>query len=316
MAVGTTNPPSVVYATIPAVFVLLWSSGFVAAKVGLAHADALTFLTLRYALVSVLMGLVSLVLGAPWPTSWRRVGHIAVAGVMLQVVYFAGAWLSMGKGVGAGMSALIVSMQPILTAVLVGPLLGERITARQWLGLLLGAAGVALVVANKLDLGLGTAEGMGWSFVALLGITFGTLYQKKFCADMDARTGLTIQFTVATFLLLPLALAFEEGRIDWVPELLIALAYVVVFLSLISISLLTIMIRRGEASRMTSLFFLVPPCATVIAYLVLDEPVGGLSLAGMAVAVIGVALVMTPARGRTAALDPRQARQKTRPDPN
>jgi drug/metabolite transporter (DMT)-like permease len=283
-------------ATIPATFVVLWSSGFVAVKVGLAHAETLTFLSLRYALVTVLMLAVALVMRAPWPRSWRQTAHIAIAGVMLQAVYFGGVWISMGKGVGAGVSALIVCMQPVLTAVMVGPLLGERVTARQWLGLVLGVLGVALVVSNKLALGLGTGEGMAWSVVALLGITFGTLYQKKFCPDIDARSGVTVQFAVSTVLIYPLALWLETGRIDWTPEFMFSLGYVAVFLSLISISLLTIMIRRGEASRMTGLFFLVPPCAMVLAYLVLDEPIGAVALAGMVIAALGVALVMAPAR--------------------
>jgi len=282
--------------SIPAVFVLLWSSGFIAAKAGLAHADTLTFLSLRYALVTVLMFAVALIMRAPWPRSWRQIGHIAVAGVMLQAIYFGGAWLSMANGVGAGVSALIVSMQPVLTAVLVGPLLGERVTVRQWLGMMLGAGGVALVVVDKLALGLGTADGMAWSFLALFGITFGTLYQKKFCADMDPRSGITVQFAVATVLIYPLALRFETGRIDWTPDLMISLGYMVIFLSLITVSLLTILIRRNEASRMTSLFFLIPPCATALSYLILDEPVGETALAGMAAAAVGVVLVMAPAR--------------------
>ncbi len=159
---------------------------------------------------------------------------------------------------------------------------------------MLGIAGVALVVARKLALGLGTAEGMAWAFVGLLGITLCTLYQKKFCAQMDPRSGAVVQFIVATVLVTPLALLFEDGVIHWTPAFVASLAYVAVFLSLISMILLTVTIRRGETSRMTSLFFLVPPGATVLAYLILDEPVGPTAFAGMAVAVIGVALVMAP----------------------
>ncbi len=282
------------HAAIPALFVLLWSSGFIAAKVGLAHAEALTFLGLRYALVTVLMLGVALAMRAPWPTSWRQVGHIAIVGVMLQAIYFGGVWLAMGKGVGAGVAALIVCLQPVVTAAMAGPLLGERVSKRQWLGFALGLAGVALVVSHKLTLGLGTAEGMAWAFVGLLGITSGTLYQKKFCTHMDSRTGAVSQFIVATALITPLALMFEDGVIHWTPALIASLAYVAVFLSLISMILLTVMIRRGEASRMTSLFFLIPPMAALLAYLILDEPVGLMTLAGMAVAVVVVALVMAP----------------------
>jgi drug/metabolite transporter (DMT)-like permease len=185
-------------AAIPALFVLLWSSGFIAAKIGLAHAEALTFLGLRYALVTLLMLAVAVATRAPWPTSWREVGHIAVVAVMLQVLYFGGVWLALGYGIGADVAALIVCLQPVLTAAVAGPLLGERVSRRQWLGLVLGLAGVALVVNQKLALGLGTVEGMAWAFMGLLGITFGTLYQKKFCAHMDPRSGSAIQFMVAT----------------------------------------------------------------------------------------------------------------------
>ena len=290
----TTSRQDLIHAAIPALFLLLWSSGFIAAKIGLAHAETLTFLGLRYAVAALLMAGVAIAMRAPWPKNWREAGHIAIIGVLLQATYFGGVWLAMANGVGAGVAALIVCMQPVVTAALVGPLLGERVSPRQWLGLVLGVAGVALVVARKLALDPGTAEGMAWAFVGLLGITFGTLYQKKFCAQMDPRSGSALQFLVATLLVVPLALIFEDGVIHWTPAFLGSLAYVAVFLSLISMILLTVMIRRGDVSRMTSLFFLVPPMAMLLGYLILDELVGPMALAGMAVAVTGVALVMAP----------------------
>ncbi|MDF1720790.1 MAG: DMT family transporter [Minwuia sp.] len=157
----------------PAVFVLLWSSGFIAAKAGLADAETLTYLSLRYAIVTVLMTGLALVMRAPWPKTWAEVRHIATAGVMLQAIYFAGSWLALGKGVGAGTAALIVCLQPVITAALVGPLLGERVARRLWLGLALGLAGgglagAGLVVSHKLSSGLGSAEGVAWAFVASL----------------------------------------------------------------------------------------------------------------------------------------------------
>jgi len=283
---------------IPTVFVLLWSSGFIAAKTGLEAADPLTFLTLRFALATLLMLAVVLAMRAPWPSSWREVGHYAVLGLMMQAIYFGCAWISMGTGVGAGTAALILSMQPILTAVVAGRLLGERVMARQWLGLLVGFLGVALVVQHKLGAGLGTPIGMMWSFLSLLGITAGTLYQKRFCPRMDPRTGGLVQFIAAVLVLLPLALMLEDGRIAWTPEFIGALFYVSIFLSLISITLLTVMIKRGQASRITSLFFLVPPITALMAWVVLGETMGGMALVGLACAVIGVALVVTPRRGR------------------
>lgn len=298
------------YLLIPAAFVLLWSSGFIAAKIGLGHADTLTFLGLRYGVVTVLMGIIAVAMRAPWPKTWREAGHIAVAGALLQALYFGGIWLAMGLGVGAGVAALIVCMQPILTAAVVGPILGERVSGRQWLGLFLGFAGVAIVVARKLSLGLGTTEGMVWAFVGLLGITFGTIYQKKYCADMDPRSGSTIQFLVAALLVSPFALLLEDGAIHWTPAFVGALAYMAVFLSVVSMVLLTIMIRRGAVSRMTSMFFLVPPMATFLGYLILDEPVGWVALTGMAVAVAGVGLVVAPARSKA------QSVETVAPSPN
>lgn len=284
-----------VYLAAPALFVCLWSGGFIAAKAGLAHADTLTFLSLRYALVTVLMGIVAVLMKAPWPKTLAEVAHISVAGFFLQALYFGSVWVAMGKGVGAGTAALIVCLQPVATAAVVGPLLGERVSARQWLGLVLGFSGVALVVARRLSEDFGTLEGMVWAFVGLVGITVGTLYQKKFCPDMDTRTGPALQFLVAAIILTPMALALEAGVIHWTTTFIASLVYISVFLSLISVVLLTVMIRRGEAARVTSLFFLVPPTAAALGYLILDEPVGVMALLGMAVAAAGVALVMVPA---------------------
>lgn len=281
---------------IPALFVVLWSSGFIAAKVGVRDAEPLTFLTMRFALVAVLMVIIAMAMRAPWPRNGRELGHIAVTGIFMQAGYFGGAWVSMAMGVGAGVSALIVCLQPILTAIVAGPLLGERVGPRQWLGLALGFGGVAMVVAKKLELGFGTPMAMGWSFVALICITVGTLYQKRFCPRMDPRTGGTIQFVMGIVVLAPLALIFEDQRINWTTDFVLALLYVAIFLSLISITLLTIMIRHGQASRLTSLFFLVPPTATAMAWVMLGETLTPIGIAGMVLTVIGVALVMLPGR--------------------
>tara|TARA_E500000331_G_scaffold7281_1_gene7086 strand:- start:205 stop:939 length:735 start_codon:yes stop_codon:yes gene_type:complete len=242
------------------------------------------------------MGGVAFAMGVAWPKTWLEVCHIAVAGALLQALYFGGVWLAMGMGVGAGVTALIVCMQPILTAAVVGPLLGERVSRRQCLGLILGFAGVALVVARKRALGLGTTEGLAWAFVGLLGITFSTIYQRKFCAELDPRSGSAIQFFLAALLISPLMLIFETGMVHWTPAFVVALAYMPVFLSVISMVLSTIMIRCGAVSRMTSKFFLVPPMAILLVYLVLDDPVGWMAFTSMTVAVVGVALVVAPKR--------------------
>ncbi len=298
MPVSAAAPPRALSAGVPALFVLLWSSGFIAAKAGLTAAEPLTFLALRFALVGLLMLAVVLVMRAPWPRTWREVGHIAVAGAMMQAVYFGGAWVSMSMGVGAGTAALIVCLQPVFTALVAGPLLGETVGRRQWAGLALGFLGVVLVVERKLEAGLGTPAGIAFSFLSLAGITVGTLYQKRFCPGMDPRSGGLVQFVTAAALLIPLALLFEDGRIAWTLEFVAALAYVAIVLSLVSVSLLFVMIRRGQASRVTSLFFLVPAVTAVMAWATLGETMSPLGIAGMALAVAGVALVVMPKRKR------------------
>ena len=293
MTASAAAPSRAVSLGIPALFVVLWSSGFIAAKAGLQAADPLTFLTLRFALVTLLMLAVVLVSRPPWPATWGEVGHIAVAGALMQAIYFGAAWVAMSTGVGAGTAALIVCMQPIFTAIAAGPMLGERVGQRQWAGLALGFLGVALVVERKLELGLGTPAGIAVCFVSLAGITVGTLYQKRFCPRMDPRTGGLVQFATATAMLLPCALLFEEARIVWSVQFVAALFYVAVVLSLVSVSLLFVMIKRGQASRMTSLFFLVPPVTAVMAWAALGEAMSWSAIAGMVLAVVGVALVVT-----------------------
>ena len=282
----------------PALFVFLWSTGFIAAKAGLADSGPLTFLAMRFGLVSLLMLLLFPVLRPAWPATRTEILHLVVLGLLMQVTYFGGAWLSMATGVGAGTAALILSMQPVLTALVAGPVLGERLGRHQWLGLGLGLAGVGLVVDQKLGQGLGTVAGMAWCFVALLAITCGTLYQKRFCPAMDVHSGLFIQFVAAFVVLVPLAWLVEGWRVTWTTGFVAALVWVAVFLSLISVMLLTVMIKRHEASRITSLFFLVPPVTALIAWLLLGETMGPLAVAGLGLAVSGVAMAMYRPRGR------------------
>lgn len=290
----TFNSRSAWLALMPAVFVFLWSTGFIGGKLGMPHAEPLTFLTLRFAIVAAVLFVVALTVRAPWPSRLADVGHIALAGLMVHGVYLGGVFVSLDLGVEAGVSALIVSVQPVLVAALAGPLLGERVTRLQWLGLGLGLAGVTLVVWRKLALGLGTPAGMAFSGLALLGITFGALYQKRFCAYMDLRTGNVIQFTAAGLACGLFALAFEKGTIDWTAEFVFALGWLVIVLSFGAITLLYILIRRGAAARVASLFFLVPPSTALIAWLLFGETFGPIAFAGMIVAIIGVALVNLP----------------------
>lgn len=274
-----------------ALFVLLWSTGFIGAKLGVPHADPLTFLALRFVLATALLLALTLATRAPWPRDPRQILHLCVAGVLLHAVYLGGVYVAMSLGVEAGLSALIVSTQPVLVAALAGVLLGERVTARQWLGLALAAAGVTLVVWRKLEAGFGTLEGVLLCVLALAGITAATLYQKRFCGAMDLRSGSVIQYTAAAAASTAGALLFEDLRVDWTGELIFALAWLVLLLSLGAVSLLYWLIRRGEASRVSSLFFLVPPVTALVAWMVFGETFGPLALAGMALVVVGVALV-------------------------
>lgn len=276
---------------IPAVFVFLWSTGFIGAKLGLPYAEPLTFLTLRFAIVVALMLPFALILRAPWPESWGAAGHIAVAGLLIHGVYLGAVFASIHQGVEAGVSALIVGVQPLLVAVAAGPLLGERVTRRQWLGLCLGMLGVTVVVWNKLGLGIGTPFGMALSVLGLLGMTAGTLYQKRFCEGMDLRSGSVIQFAAAALATGALALLLETRSVVWSADFIIAMAWLVLVLSFGAITLLFILIRRGEASRVSSLFFLVPPSTAVIAWFLFGETLEPTAVIGMVLAMIGVALV-------------------------
>jgi drug/metabolite transporter (DMT)-like permease len=279
----------------PFAFVVIWASGFVVAKYAALYAEPLSFLVLRYAGVVVLMLALAAAAAAPWPRG-RQVLHIAVAGIGIQAGYLGGVWAAVAAGMPAGVAALVVNLQPVLTAVLAG-LLGERLGRRQVAGLLLGFAGVALVVSSRL-----TTEGLspltlGLTIIALLAITVGTLYQKRFCPHFDLRTGQVVQFVASIVVTLPFALAFESFRFDWTPELAGALAWSVLVLTGGGISLLFLMLRRGAAAQVTSYFYLVPGITAVMAFAMFGETLGPVAIGGMALTVLGVALATRPVRG-------------------
>ncbi|MGO4478272.1 DMT family transporter [Massilia sp. 2TAF26] len=279
---------------VPLFFVVLWSTGFIAAKYGLPYAPPLSFLILRC--VGAILVLLPLVLlsRAPWPHG--RILHVAVAGLLLQAGYLGGVWSAIKIGMPAGLSALIVGLQPILTAF-AAPLVGERVSARQWLGLLLGLGGVALVVYAKISLNGLAPTAIGFCVLALLSITCGTLYQKRFCPHFDLRTGTLIQFTASALLLLPPAVALEGfgpslGNVHWTPQFLGALLWSIFALSIGAIFLLFRLISRNDATKVTSLLYLTPPTTAVMAWLMFGEALSPLGLVGMAVAVMGVAFVV------------------------
>ncbi|MCP2516227.1 DMT family transporter [Achromobacter mucicolens] len=281
----------------PALFLVLWSSGFVVLKVGLAYADPLTFLALRYACVVLILAPLLLALRPPLPTRASAWGHLAMVGLLLQAGYFCFTYLSLKQGMSAGGVALITSLQPILIGLLAPALAHERVDARRWAGLALGVAGAALVIVAKASIDVLAPLGLAFAVGALLCLTGGTLYEKRFGTQIHPVASNFVQYGVGLAVSAPLAFWLEPMRIAWTGPLLGSLAYLVVGNSLVAITLLLAMIRHGEASRVSALFFLVPPCTAIIALLILREPIPPLAWPGMALAALGILLVTRkPAR--------------------
>src|SRR5574343_1810610 len=280
----------------PFLFVFLWSTGFIGAKYGLPYAEPLSFLLTRYGFVIALMLLIALLTRAPWPKTPAQWLHIGVSGVLVHALYLGGVFVAIGNGLPAGITALVVGMQPLLTAAAAGWLLGERVVARQWLGLALGFVGVALVLASRFSLNAELGPQLLPALLALLGITGGTLYQKRFCPRFDLRSGALIQFVPSALLTALAVVLFEDFRIDWSGEFVFALGWLALVLSLGAISLLNLLIRSGSAVNVASLFYLTPPTTAVIAWLLFGETLTGTAGLGMALAAGGVYLVARPGK--------------------
>ena len=278
---------------MPVVFVLIWSTGFIVARYGMPHAPPMKFLAVRFAL-SMLCFLPWIVMAkVAWPRSRSQWLHLAVTGVFMHAVYLGGVWAAVKAGMGSGLSALIVGLQPVLTAVWLSSS-GGKIAARQWVGLGLGFIGLVLVVSRKFGQG-GEADWLNMSLAigALFGITLGTLYQKRFVAPCDVRTANVVQLGAALLVTLPLAL-LEVEVMHWNTELQWAMAWSVLALTLGGSSLLYLLIQRGAATSVTSLMYLVPPCTALLAWLLFAEPITALTLAGTALTALGVSLVVRP----------------------
>ncbi len=279
----------------PLLFVFLWSTGFIGAKYGLPYAEPLSFLLTRYGFVIALMLLIALATRAPWPKQPAQWLHIGISGVLVHVIYLGGVFVAIKHGLPAGIPALMVGMQPLLTGLGAGWLLGAQVSGRQWGGLALGFVGVGLVVSGKFgDAALGPM--LIPALVALLGITAGTLYQKRFCAKFDLRSGSVIQF-VPTAVVTAIAIAlFEDFRIEWTGQFVFALGWLVLVLSIGAISLLNLLIRSGSAVNVASLFYLTPLSTALIAWFIFGEKLTLTAAAGMLLAVSGVYLVARPAK--------------------
>jgi drug/metabolite transporter (DMT)-like permease len=283
----------------PGVFVVLWASGFIGAKLGLPYADPLTFLALRMFGVVVLLGLFVLIAGAKWP---GRDGALDsyVTGVLMHALYLGGVYISIAKGLPAALSALVVGLQPLLTSTIANRLLGERVVPRQWIGLVLGLVGVYLVVQDRATVGAATPLAWIAAVVGLVAITIGTVYQKRFGTGIDWRPAMFIQYAAAGILFALGATAFETRTVRWTPEFLFALGWLVFVLSFGAVWLLYFLIRRAAATRVVSLFYLTPPVTALMAWSLFGERLAPLALVGMAVCVAGVFLVNWRVDGKSA----------------
>jgi len=269
--------------TLPFLFILMWSSGYVVGKLALPFAGPFTLLVLRFGLAALVLLLVALLTRAPWPRQRAHYAHLIVVGLLVQALQFGGLYTGLKLGVSAGVSALIIGAMPLCTAFGAGAFLHERVGVRHWIGLGAGIAGVLLVALGKGVAWHMGAAGIGAVLLALAGITLGTLYQKKYCAGLDLRTGGCIQLAVATAVALPLALGLEGWQVTWTPTLVLASGWLSVVNSIGAVSLLFLMMRRGDASRVASLFYLIPGTTALMGFAILGERLGALSIAGFAV---------------------------------
>lgn len=280
---------------MPVVFVMIWSTGFIVARYGMPHAPPMSFLAMRYAL-SLLCFLVWVAWArVAWPVGRQQWLHLAMTGIFMQAGYLGGVWTAVKSGMGSGLVALIVGLQPVLTAVWLSST-GGKIAPRQWAGLLLGFIGLAMVVSRKFGQG-GEATWVTLFFAtgALLSITVGTLYQKRFVAPCDVRSANSVQLATALLVTLPLA-ALEPESMRWNVELAGAMAWSVLVLTLGGSSLLYLLIQRGAAASVTSLMYLVPPVTAFIAWILFNEPITALTLAGTVLTAAGVSLVISRPR--------------------
>ena len=284
------KPEDLAIYAAPALFVALWASGFVGAKFGLPYIEPLTFLTIRMIAVVSLLAILALATRPPWP-DMTGIRHSIVAGLLVHGAYLGGVFVAIDRRLPAGLSALVVSLQPVLTSTIANRFLGERVIARQWLGLALGIAGVYLVVVDKTVAGEAIALGWAAAVFALIEITVGTLYQKRFGGGIDWRSALIIQYAAAGAFFALGSFLFETRTIVWTVELLAALAWLIFVLSLGAVWLLYFLIRRAATTRVTSLFYLTPPVTALMAWLMFGERLGALALIGMGVCVVGVFLV-------------------------
>ncbi len=278
--------------TVPALFVLLWATGFISARYGLPYAGPMTFLALRMGLATVLLAMFAVATRAPWPATVPAALHLAAAGLLVHGGYLGGVFAAMALGMPAGMVSLIVGMQPVLTAVIAFAFLGERLRSRQLGGLALGVAGLALVLGHRVSLAALTVESAAFAALALVSISAGTVYQKRFNSGADLRTTGVVQYAASGAVFALAAWLSGDRGVTWTLPFSLALGWSVVGLSIGAVALLYKLIREGSAARVSSLLYLVPPVTALIAYACFGERLSAPAIAGMVLVACGVALVV------------------------
>lgn len=279
----------------PAIFVLLWSTGWVMAKYADIYADPLTFQVMRYLLATLLFVGFCLATGAVWPKTWTAAGHAVVSGIFLHGLYLGAVWWAIGQGVPAAISGIIAGLQPLMTAVVAPALIGENLSGQQKIGLTLGFLGIALAVIPKvlaIDTGMTPIQlfPVVINILGMAAVTYGTIYQKRYLQDGDIRSTATLQYVGALIVTIPAAFLLEDMRVTWSVQLFAALAWAVLGLSMGAIALLLYLIRRGQVSKAASLIYLVPPLAALQAWLLFDEALTPPMIVGTVIAVAGVYL--------------------------
>jgi drug/metabolite transporter (DMT)-like permease len=287
-------PQQLLLVGAPSLFVVLWSTGYMSARLGLPYAEAGTFLMMRFALAAIFMVALVVASRAPLPTSFREWAHCAVVGALVHGLYLYGGFASIQEGLTPTTIAVVVGMQPVITAVLIGPILGEAVNIRQWGGFFLGTVGVVLViVANFTSIGFGGgAPAVFLSLICVLSISVGTLYQKRFCASVDLRSGTMIQLIMAAVMMWGVSSWLETGHVEWTGTFVFALLWSVLVLSVGAYTLLWWLVRRKTATNVVSLFFLMPPVTAVFDWLLFDQRVSLITLMGIVIAVAGIVIVI------------------------
>ena len=276
---------------LPLIFVTLYGSGFVGAKLGLPYASPLTFLAWRFACSCILLFAIAILMRSPWPHKLKDIGHIMIAGIFMQATFSAGVFEAIHLGISPAVSALIIALQPILVALGAGPILGETVFLRQWLGLLLGLVGVALVVSQNMSFSHAHVVGIMMAIIGLLGLTAGNLYQKRFCSSMNIFTGGVIQSIAAFTVVLIGATAFESMTIIWSGQFLFALTWMTVVVSIGAVSLLYVLIRQGDVSQVASIFYLVPVSTALLSFIIYQQTIDDVGILGMIITALGIILV-------------------------